>query len=343
MTHRLRCWVPLLLLAIAMPALPASEASSDPHQALPASEASSDPRQAQFAVVVPVMPYAFIIDRIAGGRVTPLTLVPAGQSPHSYSPGPQQIASIAEARVIFRTGLPLEQGVVSRLESLNQEAIVIDMTSVVTEQHDSLDAEYGQTGGHANDDKHDHTDGRDLHVWLSPANISRQARLMAETLAHVDPAGAHIYETGLDSLLSDVARLEHELDVRLAPFAGSRFYVFHPAFGHFAEAFHLEQVAVEFEGKEPSAKRLASLVKQARVDGVHTILVQPQFSDSAARTLAREIGADLALIDPLAYDLFATLRSLADAIAPADADTPTDTITPPPAKGIAPDQEAAQP
>ena len=278
----------LLLIATTAPAMPAA--------AQPAP-------LAPLSLIVPVEPYVLVVERIAGDRVSVLTLVPPGQSPHTYSPTPQQIAALAEADVLFHVGLELERGLVPRLQELDQDLLVIDLTSA-----EASDVEAGAHGSREQESSHD------AHVWLNPQNVIRQATLIAEILTRIDAEGVETYAAGLDSLVRDLGRLDAELTSRLAPCAGSRFYVFHPAFGHFAEAYDIEQVAIESDGKEPSAKRMAEFVDSARGDNTRVIITQPQHSDATIRTIAREIDAEIVSIDPLAYDLFATLRALADAI-----------------------------
>jgi len=256
-----------------------------------------------FSVIVPVQPYGLVVDRISEGRVDVHILVPPGQSPHTYSPAPQQIAAFAEADALFHVGLELEHGLVPKLQELNEDLLIIQLTSTEPGSQDA--------GEHI----HDHESGHDPHVWLNPDSVARQAALIAEALALLDPAGAPSYAARCESLVRDLSSLDKELRSRLEPHAGTRFYVFHPAFGHFAEAYDLKQVAIEADGKEPGAKRLAELMDMARGENVRVVITQPQHSDATVRTLAGEIDAKIVSVDPLAYDLFATLRALADAIA----------------------------
>ncbi len=261
------------------------------------------------SVIVPVEPYVLVVERIAGDRVDVRALVPPGESPHTYSPTPQQIAAFAGANVLFHADLELEQGLIPKLRALDEKLLLVDLTSI----------EPGPADAHAPDPDHDlthghgHDLGHDPHIWLDPRGVLRQATLIAETLSQLDTEGAEVYAAGLDSLARDLGCLDAELSSRLAPHAGSRFYVFHPAFGLFAEAYGLEQVAIETDGKEPSAKRLAELMDAARANA-RVIIAQPQHSDATVRTLAHEIDAEIVSVDPLAYDLFATLRALAEAI-----------------------------
>ena len=97
----------------------------------------------------------------------------------------------------------------------------------------------------------------------------------------------------------------------LAPCKGKTFYVYHPAFGYFADAYGLKQVSVEIEGKEPTAKQLADLITRAKADGVHVIFVQQQFPRKSAEAIAQEIDGVVIPIDPLSENYVANLEDIA--------------------------------
>ena len=84
--------------------------------------------------------------------------------------------------------------------------------------------------------------------------------------------------------------------------------VFHPAWGYFAEAYGLEQVPIEIEGKEPKPAELQGLIEDAQSRGNKIIFVQPQFSAKSAKTIAKAIGGEVAYADPLAVDWAENLR-----------------------------------
>jgi zinc transport system substrate-binding protein len=85
--------------------------------------------------------------------------------------------------------------------------------------------------------------------------------------------------------------------------------VFHPSWGYFAAEFGLTQVPIEFEGKEPSPRALKFCIDYARKNGIKTVFVQPQFSQSSATVLAGEIGGVTRVADDLAYDWARNLRA----------------------------------
>lgn len=76
----------------------------------------------------------------------------------------------------------------------------------------------------------------------------------------------------------------------------------------------LRQLPIEIEGKEPGARALRQLIKQAGEQRIKVVFVQPQFSQQQAQTLANAIGAQLAVIDPLAESYLENMRRVATAI-----------------------------
>jgi zinc transport system substrate-binding protein len=101
----------------------------------------------------------------------------------------------------------------------------------------------------------------------------------------------------------------------LADCPNREFFVFHPAFGHFAASFGLEQVAVEDHGHEPGPRHLAEMIERARASGARAIVVQPQFSRKSAEAVAKEVGAEIVELDPLAPDLPANIEHIARTLA----------------------------
>lgn len=244
------------------------------------------------SVLVTVTPQAFFVDRIAGARVSTSILVPVGRSPHTFEPTPTQMIEAATADVYFTIGLPFELGILSRISDMNP-----DMTVVSTQ---------------AIEEEHDH--GSDPHTWMDPGLALAQADAICDALVMIDPPGAEAYRANMDSLRTELLMLDEELAAALEPCRGKSFFVFHPAFGHFADAYGLEQVAIESEGKEPSARELAELIETASLEGVSAIFVQPQHPARSAQTFADEMGATIVIIDPLAYDYPESLRKIATAV-----------------------------
>lgn len=256
---------------------------------------------------VSILPQAYFVERIGAEHVEVEVMVGPGQSPATYEASPKQMARLSKADVYFQIRVPFEarliRGIVGNFPKLKR----VDTTAGITLRHLAHGHDHG-------DADHDHSDQQDPHTWLDPSLAAIQSKNICDALCEVDPGHGEVYRANLKLLEKDLDAAIAKLGKVLAPFKGKSFYVFHPAFGYFGEAFGLKQVAVETGGKEPSAKRIVSLIRQAKEDGVKLIFVQPQFSKSSARAIARAIGGAVVEMDPLARDYLKNLDEMASKI-----------------------------
>ena len=109
-----------------------------------------------------------------------------------------------------------------------------------------------------------------------------------------------------------------ELKAKLARLRGTEAVVYHPAFGYFLDDHGIRQKAVELEGKEPGARYLGTVIREAKRDGIRVIFVQPQFNAKAAEVLSHEIGGKVLPFDPLPSEYSNGLRRLTDALLEAN-------------------------
>lgn len=168
---------------------------------------------------------------------------------------------------------------------------------------------------------HEHT-GLDPHVWLAPEPAKVIARNTFDALAAIFPDKEAEFRANLDAFLAEIDSLDARIREILTPIPPEkrRFLVFHPSWGYFADAFDLEQLPIEVEGKEPGPAELARIVKRARDEGIAVVFVQPQFSATSAQVAAREIGGRVEKLDPLAEDWADNLERAAAAFQKALAD-----------------------
>jgi zinc transport system substrate-binding protein len=269
----------------------------------------------QLVVCAGIAPIQDMVARIAGPRMRVIGLLSAGQSPHTFEPAARQIAEVSDARALFIIGMPFERRIVEKLKGAAPDLRVVDLQAGVPLLH--FTAPHHHHDGHGHDHSQcNHASGEiDPHVWMNPRILRAQVPRICATLIELDPAGRAEYERNRDALVGELDALDAELRAKLAPYAGRAFYAFHPAFGYFADGYGLRQLAIESEGKQPAARGLGALVTQARAEGVKLILVQPEFDRRNAQTIAEEIGARVAVVNPLADDYIAELRALGDQLA----------------------------
>ncbi len=256
-------------------------------------------------VFVSIPPQKYFVERIGGPHVHVSVLVPPGQSHHSYEPTPRQVVDLSRARVFFCIGLPLERQIVGKATAAVKTLRVVETQAGI---------ELAANPDHDHDHDHgDHDCGGelDLHTWMSPRLVKIQARHIAAELVRLDPDRAADYERNLTAFEADLDDVDARIAVALEPLKGREFYVFHPAFGYFAQDYGLKQVAVETGGKQPTARQLERLIARARESGVKLIFVQPQFARQSAEAVAEAIGGAVLPMDPMAEDYLSNLLDIA--------------------------------
>lgn len=265
---------------------------------------------------VSVLPQKVFVERIGGDVVNVEVMVKAGYSPATYEPTPRQIAALAKAQLYIRIGVPFEKAWMPRIQGVNPKMIMLDAREGLT-----LRKMTDHHHGHDHDsDIHDaykyKPAGNELdpHLWTDPKLVIKMAEQIRQQLIALQPDNKAVFTANHADFVAELTVLDEELQALFSESKGQKFMVFHPSWGYFAEAYGLEQIAIEADGKEPGARALTALIKQARLNGVKTIFVQPQFDKRAAKQVARAINGNVVAIDPLAADYFANMRKIAKVI-----------------------------
>ena len=267
-------------------------------------------------VVVSILPQAYFVERVGGERVDVEVLVGPGQSPHAYDLTPKQLEGLSRAKVYFRVGIDFEEALVPRIQRLFKDLNVVDQRAGVplrtmTAAEITAEEEHAGHGEPHGAEPQAHAGRPDPHIWLNPLLVKTQARTICDALVKLDPPHASDYQRNLAGFEADLDRVHAEIAKTLAPLKGRELFVFHPAFGYFADAYGLKQVPVEIEGKEPTAKQLAELIARAKADQVKVVFVQPQFSQKSAEAVAQAIGGAVVPIDDLSRDYLKNLEDIA--------------------------------
>ena len=271
-------------------------------------------------VFVSIGPQLESVRRIGGGAVEAHAMLPAGLSPETYSPGVRQMAALARADAYVTIGVPFEKMVVAKIHANFPNLKIIDGKTGMALRRMEGGHHHHHGGHHDDDDDHDHDhDEDDPHVWLSIENMKCHARTVAAVLAEILPESEHAaIDARAAEYLRELDALLAELKAKLSPLKGTEAVVYHPAFGYFLDDHGIRQKAVELEGKEPGARYLGPVIREARHDGIRAIFVQPQFNVKAAEVLSHEIDGKVLPFDPLPNDYSDGLRRLADALLEAE-------------------------
>ena len=228
--------------------------------------------------------WQYLVEQIGGEHVKVDVLVQPGQDPHTFEPSPQQVVALGRAAVFFKIDMPFETVLLEKVREGNSRLVVVD----ATQGHQETAARWSMSRRSRGHDRHreSHADELDPHVWLSPPLLKTMAANIAAGLCRADPAHKQEYRRNLASL-SNVSTPSHQqVGRKLAPYRGRSFYVFHPGFAYFADAYGLKEEAIQVGGQTPTPKQLRALDRKARAEGVKTVFVQPEF-DPAERAGCR--------------------------------------------------------
>ena len=269
---------------------------------------------APIEVFVSILPQKYFVERIGGDAVKVNVMVRPGQSPATYDPSPQQMVSIAKAKVFFRIGVAFEENWLPRIQAANPALRIVDTRAGITLLPMAVHTH--NKGKRYADENHD-AGTLDPHIWTSPLLVKQQAETVRDTLIALAPNYRARFAEGYARFAADLDTLDADVRTVLKSKKERRFMVFHPAWGYFANAYGLEQIPIEVEGKEPGPQALAHMTEAARHDRVRVVFVQKQFSKTAAEAVAKSIGGQVVQIDPLAEDFLANTRSVVQALAGA--------------------------
>lgn len=267
------------------------------------SACSPQPASQEKTLYVSILPMRSLVKEIVGEDFRIEVLVPPGASPETFEPTPRQFIGLNEAQLVFNVGLlEFETALLDKIEDRTK---IVDLSRGIVRIEGSC-AHAGRNGSN-------HAHGVDPHVWTSPRALQRMAENAYEAIHARWPDSAK-YTANHARLQEELRQLDLRTAEKIARSGIRYFIIYHPALTYYARDYGLRQEAVEADGKEPSAKRLTALIRQARKDDIGRILYQSQFPVSVVETIARDIGAECAEIDPLREDAIANIDSITDLI-----------------------------
>ena len=244
--------------------------------------------QAKCDFYVTIAPLKYIVEQITGEDFSIEILVPAGASPETFEPTPKQYIALNEAQMIFSTGLIEFE--TALLEHLADKTHIVDLSRNI-----SLIAGSCSHHHHATDE---HQHGVDPHIWTSPRELKTMARNAYDAIMAHYPDSVK-YTESYNCLARQIEQLDEECRQRCNSSSARAFIIYHPALTYFARAYGIEQIAVEDDGKEPSAKHIANIIEQAEAKKIKSLLYQREYPRSVVEVLAEDTGLQPQEINPL--------------------------------------------
>lgn len=203
-------------------------------------------------VTVTIPPYQYFVDKIAGDKVDVNVMVSNGNNPETYEPYAQQMMELSKSALYLKVGsIGFEQTWMKKLQDNAPDMKVID-TSVGIKPAKT-------PGGNI-----------DPHVWMSCSNARIIASNILKALCELEPKNKAFFEKNYQSLLKIIDKRDSTIreGFKNHPEMVRKFVIYHPILTYFARDYQLEQLAIEEEGREPSAAQLKSLIERARKEKI---------------------------------------------------------------------------
>ncbi len=257
-------------------------------------------------VSVSVLPQKYFVEQIVKSDLKTNVMVLPGESPATYSPTPGQMKKLSESSLYLRIGhIGFEKSWISRMNNMYPDMEVTDLSK-------GCSLIRGEGHSHGN---HFHEGGVDPHLWLSPNCVKTIADNIFNVMSDKYPSKHDIYDTNLSLFKSRIDSLDNYIKRKLKSVKRKKFLIFHPALTYFASDYGLEQIPIEFEGKNLSAKHVKSIIDIAKKDNINVVFIQRQFDRENAVVIANEIGAEIIEFDPLAENWLENMKSITDLLA----------------------------
>lgn len=249
-------------------------------------------------VTVTISPYKYFVDQIAKGKVDVNVMVSNGNNPETYEPYAQQMMELSKSALYLKVGsIGFEQTWMKKLQDNAPDMKVID-TSVGIKPAKT-------PGGNI-----------DPHVWMSCSNARIIASNILKALCELEPKNKAFFEKNYQSLLSIIDKRDSTIkeSFKKDPDLVRKFVIYHPILTYFARDYQLEQLAIEEEGREPSASQLKSLIERARKEKIKFCLIQAEFANRNTTTFINESHTKAMNINPLQGDWNRAMQEAAAAV-----------------------------
>jgi zinc transport system substrate-binding protein len=216
------------------------------------------------SVVAAFYPLAYAAERIGGPSFHVENLTPPGAEPHDLELTPREVGRIVNASVVLYLSHGFQPAVSKAVEQARGRKV--DVLAGLP------------------------LHGNDPHVWLDPLLFARLGTKIGAALQRPAPG-----------FVADMRKLDQAYRNGLRDCKRREIVTSHAAFGYLAARYGLEQVAITglAPESEPSPQQLAHVVEVVRQTHATTVFFETLVSPRLAETVAREVGARTAVLDPI--------------------------------------------
>jgi ABC-type Zn uptake system ZnuABC Zn-binding protein ZnuA len=220
-----------------------------------------------------------------------------GTDPHTFDPTPRDVASVADAQVIFANGAGLEEFLSRMLANAGLDTPVVEVSEGidvhVSDEHDDAAHAAATEEPESPEADHDHH-GVDPHTWTSPTNVVIWVRNIDSALSALVPAHSDEFHANAEAYTKELEAIDSWIaqQIDTIPPENRRLVTDHEAFGYYADRYGLEEIGAVIPGfstaAQPSAQDLAQIEDTIKKYGVKAVFV----GNTANPALSEQIAAD---------------------------------------------------
>lgn len=233
---------------------------------------SSLPRSVSNAPVLPVVtglwPLAQVATQIGGDKVAVDDVVPPGEDPLTFVPGPTVSRAFQAAGLVLVVGGGFQPGIESASKGAPR---VLQLGQALGTPHH--------------------------YVWLDPATMVRAVKVIADAMAAANPAAASLYERNVGGIQSEIQSVGIDYSSTLSTCPGTTLVTPDDAFSGMAAAYGLQAHVIGPDPSPATVQAERSLVQQGRSVAA---LSEPWVDDSGVQALAAAAGLEIHPVDTLA-------------------------------------------
>ena len=246
------------------------------------------------------------VSNVGGDNINLTVLMPPEANPHTYEPAPQDAGTIADADLVFYTGLMYEPApLIELLENsvCGSEALAEVGESVFPIEfkeggHDDHD-DHGEKGHDDHDEEgHDgHGHGAyDPHFWFDPNRVAYAAEFIESKLIERDPSNTASYQAAGDAYGNVLNTLTGQVSQLIAsiPSQNRKLITTHESLGYLEAKFGLEVLSTIIpdldSSNEISPSQLVGVIDVIEDNNIKVIFIEAEAPSVYSETIVAETG-----------------------------------------------------
>ena len=246
------------------------------------------------------------VSQVGGDNINLTVLMPAEADPHTYDPAPQDAGTIADADLVFYTGLKYEPAALIKLlensacsaevlAEVGESVFPIEFKEGGHDDHDEEGHDDHDEEGHDDHAGHDHG-AYDPHFWFDPNRVAYAAEYIESKLVEFDPSNASEYETAGKAYVTELKGLVGQVSelISTIPSQNRKLITTHESLGYLEAKFGLEVLSTIIpsldSANEISPSQLVGVIDVIEDNNVKVIFIEAEAPSVYAETIVAETG-----------------------------------------------------